>query len=126
MVEVSASTLSILREVFTSAETAFCSMAGEMAASVVTNMSSVAILGQIMPTPLAIAPIVQGTPPSVKVKAISFLTVSVVMMASAAAVLLSPSPFVSSSMPAAMGSMESCCPMTPVDATTTSPFGMPV
>ena len=82
-------------------------MAGLIAASVVMNMSMVAMLGQIMPTPLQIAPILHVTPPSSKENAISFLTVSVVMIASAAAPLLSPSPFVSSSMPPAMGSMES-------------------
>ena len=48
------------------------------------------------------------------------------MMASAAAELLFPSPATSSCIPFAIGSMESCCPITPVDATTTSPAATPV
>ena len=63
LVEVSLSTLSIFSESFTSAESAFCSIAGETAASVEMNMSIVAIFGQIIPTPLQIAPILQGAPP---------------------------------------------------------------
>ena len=66
LVEVSPSTLTMLKESCTSAESAFCSMAGEIAASVVTKMSMVAMLGLIMPTPLPMAPMRHSLPPSTK------------------------------------------------------------
>ena len=49
------------------------------------KQSIVPMLGWIMPEPLAIAPIFASLPPTVKEMAISFFTVSVVMMALAAA-----------------------------------------
>lgn len=55
-------------------------------------------------------------------------TVSVVMIASAAARLFSaplPNPETSASIPCEMGSRESFCPMTPVEATTTSSAEIP-
>jgi len=57
LVDVSPSTETMLNVLAMSVESAFCSMAGEMAQSVVMNTSIVAILGWIMPEPLAIAPI---------------------------------------------------------------------
>ena len=69
----------------------------------------------------------QTFPPSVNSTAISFFTVSVVMMARAALSLPSRlNPAVSGSIPAAMGAMSSGWPMTPVEATTTSAAGTPV
>ena len=92
-----------------------------MAASVVRNTSMVAMLGWIMPLPLAMPPRWQVLPPSSNSTAISLRTVSVVMMASAAAALPSGfRPSASVGSPAAMGSSFSLWPITPVEATTTS------
>ena len=85
------------------------------------NTSMVARFGWIMPLPLAMPPIRQVFPPRVNSTAISFFTVSVVMMPSAASSL--PSGFraaVRAGIPSAMGVMSRGCPMTPVDATATS------
>ena len=55
------------------------------AASVVTNPSIVAIIGPIMPEPLAMPPIRTGVPPMVTSVAVSLGNGSVVMIARAAA-----------------------------------------
>ena len=60
-----------------------------------------------MPEPFAMPPILHSTPPISKLTAISFFTVSVVIIASAAASEQSPSPALSAGMPEAMGSMLS-------------------
>ena len=54
-------------------------------------MRVVAMLGQIIPTPFAIAPMRQVLPPSSNSTATDFGTVSVVMMASAALSLFNES-----------------------------------
>ena len=128
MVEVSPSTEIILNVSFTSALTARCSSSLDMAASVVTKASMVHILGWIMPEPLHMPPMVTVFPPSSTWTAISLCTVSVVIMAFAAAVPFSaPAPFASfkSEMPFFSRSMGSCMPMTPVDATSTAFSGTP-
>ena len=105
---------------------ALCSISGEMAQSVVTKHSMVAMLGWIMPLPLEMPPSLTVLPPVSTSAAASLGMVSVVMMAVAAA--LEPSALndlTSSGMPAAMGSMGSTWPMTPVEATTTSWGSMP-
>ena len=56
LVEVSPSTLIMLKVVWMSPESAFCSIGALTAASVVRKTSMVAILGWIMPLPLAIPP----------------------------------------------------------------------
>ena len=83
-VEVSPSILSMLKVFLTSPESAFCKSAGDMPASVVINTSIVAMFGCIMPLPLAMPPMRQTTPPISNSIATSFLTVSVVIMPSAA------------------------------------------
>lgn len=66
-----------------------------------------------MPLPLAMPPRVQIAPPSGKVTAASFFTVSVVMMASAAKEPPSVDrPATSAGSPASMGSREREGPMT--------------
>ena len=107
LVEVSPSIDSILKVFAMSPDRAFCSMAGVIAASVVRNTSMVAMLGWIMPLPLAMPPKRQVFPPRVNSTATSLRMVSVVMMPSAAA--LPPSgdrPATSSVRPAAMGSID--------------------
>ena len=67
----------------------------------------------------------QVTPPACNSTAISLRTVSVVMRASAAALLPSAlNPSANAGIPSAMGSSLSGWPMTPVEATTTSDAGM--
>jgi len=125
-VEVSPSMLTMLKVDCTSVESAFCSMAGEMAASVVRKTSMVARFGWIMPEPLAMPPRRQVLPPAVNSTASSLSRVSVVMMPSAAAwlpvLLRLPT---SCGMPAAIGERSSGWPMTPGEPTTTSPGWMP-
>ena len=92
-----------------------------MAASVVRKTSIVAMFGWIMPLPLAIAPMRHSLPPSRKRSASSLRRVSVVMMPSAASPLPSgESAATSAGMPAAIGAIGRGCPMTPVEATSTS------
>ena len=55
-VEVSPSTLIMLKVFCTSPESAFCSISALTAASVVRNTSMVAMFGWIMPLPLAMPP----------------------------------------------------------------------
>ena len=96
--------------------------------SVVTNPSMVHMLGWIMPEPLHIPPMVTFLPSISVSTAISFFTVSVVIMDSAASV-----PAASDSerrgtiffTPASRMSMGSCFPITPVDATSTESSGIP-
>ena len=127
LVEVSPSTLTMLKVLVMSPDRAFCSMLGAMAQSVVMKTSMVAMLGWIIPEPLAMPPMWQVLPPTVNSTAISFLTVSVVMMPTAAASPPSVDrPATSSSMPPAMGSRFRGWPMTPVEATTTSVALTPV
>ncbi len=108
LVEVSPSTLTMLKVFLMSPLRAFCSMAGEIAASVVRKTSMVAMSGCIMPLPLAMPPKRQVLPPRLNSTAISFFFVSVVMMASQASSLpFSESDKTKGSMPAAMGAMSS-------------------
>ena len=72
-----------LKEPSTASRSDFCRQAVLIEASVVTKHSIVAMLGQIMPAPLAQAPIRIFFPPTVAVMAISLTAVSLVMMASA-------------------------------------------
>ena len=98
-----------------------------MAQSVVTKHSMVPMLGWIIPEPLAMAPIFTGFPPMVQATAVSFFTVSVVMIAVAAA--SEPSPLRADARPGipfSMALMFSVWPMTPVEATTKSSFFSPV
>ena len=97
-----------------------------MGASVVTMAIMVAMFGMIMPEPFDMPPTVNVTPskPSSspeKLTAYSFGCVSVVMIARAAEA--PPSRLASASAwgtPVLKGSRGRCCPMTPVDATSTS------
>ena len=118
LVEVSPSTLTRFSVSFTTSDRACWSSAGAMSASVVRKVRVVAMLGWIIPLPLSMPPSLQDFPPRVKDTAISLGMVSVVIIASTAAAFpLGFSPLHSSGMAAAMGSMGSTCPMTPVDAT---------
>ena len=124
-VEVSPSTMTMLKVPGTSSVSAFASIAGLIAQSEVMKPSIVAILGQIMPLPLAMQPMRHSTPPAVKLRAISFGCVSVVIIASAAGALSPERAFMSSGMPRSKGSMLIAWPMTPVEATMTSSGAMP-
>ena len=116
----------MLKVVWMSPESAFCSIGALTAASVVRKTSMVAILGWIMPLPLAMPPRWQSFPPSSNSTATSFFFVSVVMMALQASPLPSgESSATSGGIPDAMGAMGSGCPMTPVEATTTSFAAIP-
>ena len=126
LVEVSPSTLSMLKVFCTSWLRAFCSISAEIAVSVVINTSMVAMLGWIMPLPLAMPPSRQVVPSISNSTAIFFMTVSVVIMAFAASSSpVSDRDAVRVSMPLAMGVIFSFCPMTPVEATITSSLLMP-
>ena len=98
--EVSPSTEIWLKVAGTTVESAFCSTAGSTWASVVMKSSMVAMLGWIMPEPLAMAPMRQVLPPTVNSTANSLAWVSVVMMAVAASWLPSA---VAASLAAAAG-----------------------
>ena len=117
---VSLSMSTMLNETSTASFSAFCRNACSTGASVVMKQSIVAMFGWIMPTPLQAAPIVQ--PPAFT--AMCFFTVSVVMIATAKSRPPSGDSSIFS-MPAAMRSIGSCVPMTPVEATTTSCGSMP-
>ena len=126
LVEVSPSTEIILKVSLISSERAFCSSSLVIAASVVINPSMVHIFGWIMPEPLHIPPIVTVLPPISICAPTYFGFVSVVMMALAASRPSFSLPSFAAanfSTPAAIRSMGSCMPMTPVDATSTESSG---
>ena len=123
LVEVSPSTVTRLKVRGTTSRRASESISRVMAQSVVTKHSMVPMLGWIMPEPLAMAPSVTVLPPIEQARASSFFTVSVVMMARAAA--SEPSgpavrPAAAAGIPARMAAMLRVWPMTPVEATTKS------
>ena len=128
LVEVSPSTVIWLNVAGTTSASALRSTAGSAWTSVVINSSIVAMLGWIMPDPLAMAPMRQGLPPSVNSTAYSLGWVSVVMMAVAAAWLpaaLASSLAAAAGMPAANGSRLMAWPMTPVEDGSTSAAATP-
>ena len=127
LVEVSPSTVTRLKVRGTISWRASESSSGVMAQSVVMKHSMVPMLGWIMPEPLAMAPRVTVLPPMEQVKASSFFTVSVVMMALAAASEPSLDRAAAAwGRPFPMASMFSSWPITPVEATTKSSGFRPV
>ncbi len=127
LVEVSPSTVTRLKVRGTISWRASWSSSWVMAQSVVTKQSMVPMLGWIMPEPLAMAPMVTVLPPMVQVTAISFFTVSVVMMAwAASSEPSSDSAAAAAGSPRSMAAMFSSWPITPVEATTKSPGFRPV
>ena len=93
-----------------------------MAASVVTKLNMVHIFGWIMPEPLHIPPMVTVVPFMSICTATCLFFVSVVIMAFAASVPFSgllPKSGAIAFTPAAILSIGSCFPITPVDATRT-------
>ena len=118
--------LIILNDDLTSSLSAFCSISDDIDTSDVTKTSMVAILGCIIPEPLAIPPILHSVPSISKERATSFSIVSVVIIAAAASWLLFPSALTKSSILDAMGFISNGWPITPVEATTTSSLLMPV
>jgi len=111
-----------LNESATASFKALSSIGLAIAQSVVIKQSIVAILGLIIPEPLAIPPIVTSLPPTSIVTATFFGYVSVVIIASAA---ISPHSFVSPivgntlSTPASILSIGRFTPITPVEQTKT-------
>lgn len=107
------------------ARSALPSTVSSIAASVVTNASTVASSGATMPEPLANAATRTSTPPSDSVRDASFTCVSVVKIASAASSIASL--FAATSAGAAATSLctGKRTPMTPVDAASTAPSGTP-
>ena len=98
-----------------------------MAQSVVRKASIVAMLGWIMPEPLAMPPMEHSTPSTSNSTANCLSSVSVVMMAFAASTLPSgDSASTRLCMPSEIGWSESGWPITPVEATATSSSRMPV
>ena len=85
LVEHSPSTVMALKVVLTAARSARCSSGSGTAASVVTKPSMVAIIGSIIPEPLAIPPMTASRPSIATRAAASFGNGSVVMIARAAA-----------------------------------------
>ena len=127
LVEVSPSTVTRLKVLADTSRRAFSSIPWVMAQSVVMKQSMVPMLGWIIPEPLAMAPILTSFPPAVKETAASFFTVSVVMMARAAA--SEPSVLraaAAAGIPAWMAAMLMVWPMTPVEQTTKSVSSRPV
>ena len=118
----SPSTLIMLNERPVARLRATASASGLIAASVVKNPSMVAMLGWIIPEPLAAAPIVTVTPSSSNVSESFFSTVSVVIIARAN---IFPLPSVSvlsarpprALMPLSSLSIGNCSPIIPVDIT---------
>ena len=126
-VDVSPSTVMRFRLSPTASRNARASKLGSTAASVVKNASIVAMLGAIIPAPLAMAPIVSVSPPSEKRTRASLGRVSVVRMARAASAPASrPRRVAARAMPARTLSMGRRVPMTPVEATTTSVGAQPI
>ena len=86
--------------------------------------SIVPIFGSIIPEPLAIAPIVTLVPLTKNSAAHSFLTVSVVIIASAAFEPLSDNSSIKVGIPFFIASAFIGTPITPVEAISTSSFGI--
>ena len=107
-------------------ERASCSSALSIAASVVMKESIVAMFGWIMPDPLAIAPKRTFLPPISTSVAHALEYVSVVMMALPASTLPSLERAATASLtPCSSFSIGRFTPMTPVEATRTSPAAQP-
>ena len=119
-VDMSPSTVIVLKVSSVAAESAACSVTGAMAASVVTKQSIVAICGWIIPEPLAMATRRTVLPPSSSSRKASFVRRSVVRMASAAPATSSPSDASSAGTAAAIVSTGSRTPMAPVEDVRTS------
>ena len=120
-VDVSPSTERQLYVILTTSERAFWSISEEIAQSVVIKLSVVAILGWIIPLPLAIPPRAHLFPHISNSTATSFLTVSVVIIAVAAASLPVYESVSARGLTAfSIGSIGKICPITPVEATITS------
>ena len=127
LVEVSPSTVTRLKVLPATSRRASSSISGVMAQSVVMKASMVPMFGWIMPEPLAIAPSLTSLPPTVQERAISFFTVSVVIMAVAAASEPSVDRAAAAvGIPASMASMLIAWPITPVEQTTKSSASRPV
>ena len=112
-----------LKLTFTVSSRAVLIISGEMAQSVVRKHSMVPMLGWIIPLPLAMPPMRTTLPPMTVSTAASFFSVSVVMMAWAAASLASAEwsrAAYSSGMPSSMTFTFRVWPMTPVEDTSTS------
>ena len=123
---ISPSTLIILNELATLCRSTLLRAAEVIEASVVIKASIVARLGDIIPAPLAIAPIVIFFFPTSVVTATSLGTVSVVIIASAA-LLLASIPLCGRrlSMPVLILSTGNFFPIIPVEATRISPSLIP-
>jgi len=120
LVLVSPSMVMALKDVAVAAFSRDCRTGRAMTASVATKPSMVAILGAIIPAPLAMPPMVTNLSPSSTRVLASFGTVSVVMMARAASAQPSArSTATSSGSACARKPTASCMPITPVEATRT-------
>ena len=140
LVEVSESTVTLLKLLLTAAVRACDRSGAARGASVVMTAIMVAMFGMIMPAPLHIPPTVKVTPgypmplPE-KLTEPCLGQVSVVMMARAAVRPWDVRPARSSATfamaasaagtPSAKGSRRRCWPITPVEATSTSSAGQP-
>ena len=122
LVERDPSVVIRLNEASTAVVRACWSARASTAASVVITASIVAMAGDSMAAPLAIPPTVTLTPPASKEATASFRTVSVVMMASAAARPASgvaASAAAATGTPVTNGSRGIGMPMRPVEQTRT-------
>ena len=118
-VEVSPSTVIILKVRSTTSFRVFCNSFGSMATSVAINASMVAILGWIIPDPLAMPPMLISWPSSSNSRKPSLGKVSVVSMALAAnepALDLLLNLGADSMMPFTTSSVGNGSPIIPVEA----------
>ena len=125
LVDISPSTVSMLKVWWTARTSTSCSVLGATAASVVTMASVVASCGASIPEPLAMQAMVAVLPPSTSSREASLRRVSVVMMASAARSAWSPSSSTSPGSAVTTFMAGSRTPMTPVEAVSTARFCTP-
>ena len=125
LVLMSLSTVSALKLRAMAARSAPASVAGEMAASVVTTAIMVASEGAIIPEPLQMAEMVASLPPILTVRAAILMRVSVVMIASAACSGSARSERTRAGAAATIFGAGSRWPMTPVEALSTADGGIP-
>ncbi len=125
-VEVSPSTVTALNERSATKRTMSCRVSPPTAASVATNPSMVAMLGWIIPAPLAMPVTVIFAPSITTWRETALGTVSVVMMAAAASAHASSRRFATAAgIPATRRSTGRCSMITPVEKGSTARASTP-
>ena len=119
LVDMSPSTVMVLKVSSTASVSAACSTAGATVASVAMKHNIVAICGWIIPEPLAMAANFTARPPTLISRKATLVVRSVVRIASAAVMISSPRAATSAGTAAAIRSTGMRMPMAPVDAVST-------